>query len=103
LSRLSRPDLKSVLSALGREQLGEDSEYRRITVHRYFPRDDSGETFRWFNFNRDHVTRLIRMGFDDTIHHDCAKNKCIVPQPEPATRRKEQPAELQPAGGRIAA
>jgi NTE family protein len=100
----SRRQMKSTLSAVGREDCGEpQSGNRRITVHRYLPHDVSGEAFRWFSFGREHLARLIRMGFEDTVNHDCAKNKCVVPQAELRRSSRELHAQPQRVGSEIAA
>jgi predicted acylesterase/phospholipase RssA len=53
--------------------------YRPLTIHRYHPREDLGGTFRWLDFNRDHVAGLIERGFEDALAHDCERNRCVIP------------------------
>jgi predicted acylesterase/phospholipase RssA len=54
-----------------------ENTYRPVTAHRYFPTDDLGGTFRWLDFDRAHITRLIERGYEDTIRHDCERNRCV--------------------------
>jgi hypothetical protein len=32
------------------------------------------------NFGRAQVARLMRTGFEDTLVHNCVRNRCVVPQ-----------------------
>jgi NTE family protein len=52
--------------------------YRPLTIHRYHPTDDLGGTFRWLDFDRDHIVRLIARGYEDARHHDCAASRCVL-------------------------
>ena len=73
-------DIKSMLSALGRHDPDAPHGYSKITVHRYYPQSGPHEKVRWLNFGRAQVARLIGRGFEDTVQHDCVRNKCVVPQ-----------------------
>ena len=52
--------------------------YRPLTVHRYHPSEDLGGTFRWLDFEQDHIMRLIERGYEDARVHDCVANRCLV-------------------------
>jgi NTE family protein len=52
--------------------------YRPLTIHRYHPTEDLGGTFRWLDFDRDHVVRLIERGYEDTCVHDCKAMRCVI-------------------------
>jgi len=54
--------------------------YRPLTIHRYHPREDLGGSFRWLSFERDHLERLIDQGYADAKAHDCAVNRCVLPE-----------------------
>jgi predicted acylesterase/phospholipase RssA len=54
-------------------------KYRPLTIHRYYPSDDLGGTFRWLDFDRDHIRRLIDRGYQEACAHDCRVNRCAVP------------------------
>ena len=56
------------------------AKYRKLTIHRYHPHDDPGGTFRWLSFESDHLSKMIEMGFVETLEHNCKINKCILPQ-----------------------
>jgi NTE family protein len=53
--------------------------YRKLTIHRYHPREDLGGVFRWLSFGRDHLIKLINLGAEDAIAHNCAANRCVLP------------------------
>lgn len=53
--------------------------YRKITIHRYQPRDVLGGILGLLEFDRDRVSELISRGFQEAIAHDCVVNKCILP------------------------
>jgi predicted acylesterase/phospholipase RssA len=54
-------------------------EYIPLTVHRYHPGDDISRGVGLLNFDRDRIKGLIERGFDDTVGHDCKRNKCVMP------------------------
>jgi predicted acylesterase/phospholipase RssA len=60
------------------------TDYRPLTIHRYQPSDDLGGTFRWLEFDGEHVHRLIQRGYDDACAHDCAVSRCVFPGDEHA-------------------
>jgi NTE family protein len=66
-----------------------DRRYRPLTVHRYHPTDDLGGTFRWLEFDREHIIRLIERGYEDTRVHDCRANRCIIEGQEDEVSRAE--------------
>jgi predicted acylesterase/phospholipase RssA len=55
-----------------------ERRYRPLAIHRYHPSDDLGGTFRWLDFNRDHIIRLIQRGYEDALTHDCVRNRCVI-------------------------
>ena len=50
------------------------------TVHFYFPKVDQVGWGGFFDLNHKRVENLIRAGYNDTVHHNCEKNGCILPQ-----------------------
>lgn len=50
---------------------------RSLTMHLYYP--SGGLNVGWLSFERDSITRLIRRGREDAIHHDCVANHCVFP------------------------
>ena len=73
-------EIELALSAMGRRRPGGAPAFRPITVHRYYPEKRSGETMRWLDCGKEQVTSLIQRGFDDTLRHDCVRNRCVTPQ-----------------------
>jgi NTE family protein len=61
-----------------------DRTYRPLTIHRYHPSDDLGGTFRWLEFEAEHVSRLIERGYDDACAHDCEASRCVLPDNDEA-------------------
>jgi NTE family protein len=56
-----------------------ERDYRKLTIHRYHPREELGGAFKWLTFNRDHILSLIASGYADAVEHDCVESRCIVP------------------------
>jgi predicted acylesterase/phospholipase RssA len=54
-------------------------QYRPLTIHRYHPVDDLGGTYRWLDFDGDHIHRLIERGYEDARLHDCELSRCVLP------------------------
>lgn len=52
--------------------------YRKLTIHRYHPREELGGAFKWLSFDVDHLSDLIARGFADAVEHDCVENRCIM-------------------------
>jgi predicted acylesterase/phospholipase RssA len=66
-------------------------KYRLLTIHRYHPSDDLGGTFRWLDFDRDHILRLIDRGYEEASAHDCRVNRCVVPGQDAAIAQANRP------------
>lgn len=50
-----------------------------VTVHHYNHDDDISEPLGLLNFDRNRIEGLIERGFEDTVDHDCVRNKCVIP------------------------
>jgi predicted acylesterase/phospholipase RssA len=50
-----------------------------VTIHRYNPDDDISEPLGLLDFDRNRIEDLIERGFEDTVDHDCKRNKCVIP------------------------
>ncbi len=72
-----RPFLRVAQRLADRERAG--LPYRKLTVHRYRPRDDLGGPLGILNFDRDRIAALIERGYHDAVTHDCATNQCLLP------------------------
>jgi predicted acylesterase/phospholipase RssA len=59
-------------------RLARPPERREIDIHRYHPSENFGGLLGFLNTDRDRIARLIDQGFDDTVHHDCAKAGCVL-------------------------
>jgi predicted acylesterase/phospholipase RssA len=88
IERVERGELASQADAIafirvaGRiaTKIAEGAPYRKLTIHRYHPHyDPGGGAIGILNFDRDRMRRLIELGFEDTIYHDCDESHCIIP------------------------
>jgi predicted acylesterase/phospholipase RssA len=61
---------------LERDRLGDP--YRKLTIHRYHPRDDPAGPIGLLNFDRDHIVELLERGFTDAVAHNCAESECLL-------------------------
>jgi predicted acylesterase/phospholipase RssA len=53
-------------------------KYRKITIHRYQPRDTLRGILGLLNFSRNKSLTLIKQGIEDAISHDCKASDCIL-------------------------
>jgi predicted acylesterase/phospholipase RssA len=60
-----------------RNRLGKP--FRKLTIHRYHPRDDYAGPLGALNFDRGHLVYLIERGFTDAVAHDCVASVCVLP------------------------
>lgn len=61
--------------------------YRKLTIHRYHPREELGGLTGVLNMDHDRVRGLIEKGFEDTVNHDCHSSECLMPDGKPAPLR----------------
>jgi len=61
-------------------QLSENEHYRPMTVHRYSPRMDSIGIAGMLDFRADRLRRRIALGEQAAMHHDCKRERCVLPQ-----------------------
>jgi NTE family protein len=52
--------------------------YRKLTIHRYYPKGDVGGVAGILNFQADRLANLMEMGFQDAVHHDCHEAECVL-------------------------
>ncbi len=52
---------------------------RQVTVHRHHPSRSLGGVAGMLNFKRGRMRELVEQGFDDTVRHDCERNRCVLP------------------------
>jgi predicted acylesterase/phospholipase RssA len=90
--------VESFLKAASRiaERLqSEKPRYRKLTVHRYHPREDLGGVLGFMNLGHQHILGLIARGYRDALEHDCIESGCIIPEKETtfqSTTRLEETA-----------
>ena len=80
LNKMSAGELRSILQAAESlvDRLTEGHPYKQLTIHRYFPPDGLDGALGFLNVRRERFERLISEGFNDTVHHDCKTNGCIL-------------------------
>jgi len=67
-----------ILAAQRLSHVEDYSKYRKITIHRYQPRDTLKGVLGLLNFNRDKSLDLIKRGFQDAIFHNCKASNCVL-------------------------
>jgi predicted acylesterase/phospholipase RssA len=65
------------------KRLQDRGEWRKMTIHRYFPSQGLDSKLGFLDFRRSRVERLIAQGFTDAANHDCQANQCIHIAPGP--------------------
>jgi len=76
---VSAGETRAFVLAAKRLSKAEDySKYRKVTIHRYQPRDTLRGILGLLNFNRDKSFDLIKRGFKDAIFHNCEVSKCVL-------------------------
>jgi predicted acylesterase/phospholipase RssA len=78
---LSDTGLRDLIRAGGqlRRRINEGLPYKKITIHIFRPRRGAAEALRALNLDRQRVSALIELGYNDTLDHDCAANDCVMP------------------------
>jgi predicted acylesterase/phospholipase RssA len=73
-------DLRQFVRVAGQiaSHLQRGRPYRKLTIHRYRPRDDLGGPLGVLNFDGDQIAAFIERGYRDAVGHDCAVNECIL-------------------------
>lgn len=58
--------------------------YRKITLHRYYPRKDiQGGLLGYLDFSEKRIKDLIERGRKAAAEHDCLANDCLLPSQQP--------------------
>jgi NTE family protein len=70
-------DQATLCMVMGRTR--KDIQYRKITVHRYHPREDLSGLLGLLQFDRKRLADLVEAGFKNAVEHDCQVSGCIVP------------------------
>lgn len=75
---VSAADVRPFILAAKRLSQVDYSKYRKITIHRYQPRDTLKGILGLLNFNRSKSLDLIERGFRDAIYHNCKSSGCVL-------------------------
>ena len=60
---------------------------RRLTIHRYHPRDPLPGELSFLNFDPDRIEGLIERGYRDAIYHDDEESEDVFPDAEDLAKR----------------
>jgi NTE family protein len=66
------------------ERAQQGRPYRRLEVHRYRPTSDLGGGGGLLDFRADFIDQVIRLGYQDTVSHDCGALGCLALDRPPA-------------------
>lgn len=61
-----------------RNQLSRKGRFRKLEIHRYYPRAEIGGMLGLLDFDRARMAGLVERGFRDAVEHDCKRNQCVV-------------------------
>ncbi len=80
LNKLSPDQLRSILQSAEPlvDRMATGNPYKQLTIHRYFPPDGLDGALGFLDVRRQRFERLIEEGFNNTVHHDCKTNGCIL-------------------------
>jgi len=78
---LTKEDIECFLRTAGRiyRRITEGKPYSKLTIHRYHPSEDLGESLGFLNLNVDHVRRIIDRGYHDAVAYDPVKSRSVLP------------------------
>ena len=51
--------------------------YRKVVIHRYCLRENDRNLLQWLSFGEQHISELMRRGYEDAINHNCTREACI--------------------------
>ena len=69
--------------------------YHPLSIHIYRPHADLGGGTGLLDFRRERLARLIALGYQDAVTHDCASEGCALPVPNPAAAVAAPRAEAE--------
>jgi predicted acylesterase/phospholipase RssA len=78
ITNSSRIETDLKLVAAVNRGLANDPAHRFVKVHVYRPQADMGGVFGMLNFTAERMQRLIALGFQEAVTHDCRRNGCVV-------------------------
>lgn len=82
---LSSEDITAFVRVAGQfeARIRQGRVYKKLTIHRYHPKDDLGGPMGMLDFSEESIVRLIARGYEDAVFHDCDQSKCIFPDQAP--------------------
>jgi len=76
--RLSDKEQHDVVRTAGRILERGAQQYKSIRVHHYFPSVALGNDLDLLDFSSDSITRIIKLGEDEALNHNCAESGCVI-------------------------
>lgn len=70
--------LNRQIAELGTAKPAALAEKRPVTIHRYRPKSDLSGVLGLLDFRRKRIERLIELGYEDAVAHDCEKEECLL-------------------------
>jgi predicted acylesterase/phospholipase RssA len=79
-NQISDADLRSFLRVASRiyQRIRASSPYKKLTIHRYHPREDLGGVLGLMNLDYRKEVGLIERGFNDAVNHNCEASGCVL-------------------------
>jgi predicted acylesterase/phospholipase RssA len=78
ITRQSHPGLARVSRVVARIYSAQ-SHFRKLTIHRYRPKSTLKGAEGFLDFRIGYIDELIRVGYEDALHHDCDESECVLP------------------------
>lgn len=74
----SADDLRDLIRSLAPILEHSDFPYKKLVIHRYFPRTVFGESLSMLDFGIEQIRRVIEEGETEALLHDCVMNQCLI-------------------------
>jgi predicted acylesterase/phospholipase RssA len=96
---LSEQQVHTLLRCLARfrNRSGTSRGYRPLSIHRYHPREDLGSNLGLMNLDVQRINKIIELGYQDAVEHDCVASGCVIPRQRSRTHSRDAPAPRAPA------
>jgi NTE family protein len=78
--RLTNEDICAFLKTASRiySRITEGQPYRKVTIHRYHPREDLGESLGLMNLDINRLRRIIDLGYHDAVAYDPVESGSVL-------------------------
>ena len=66
-----------LVRVVGKMMESKGRRYKRLVIHRYFPRHSLGTELGMLDFSLDQILKMMEEGERVAITHDCSENQCV--------------------------